>query len=196
MAKPLRNFIKILYELKKINPDRIVSISAIIVSVGTLLLILYQTNLIQKHQKASVMPSLFIGYGVSGEDDIKETIWVSNQGLGPAFIENVNIIHEGEIYNTDPYGYISTIESNDKSTYINRLNSGRIIPANEGITIYEKITDSTSKIVISNFFAFSYEIDRMPTHNINKAVIEIVYKNVYGDKWKIRSNQTTPTEID
>jgi len=46
--------------VKKIqwNADRVVSISAIIVSMATLIIILYQTSLMRQEQRASVMPSL------------------------------------------------------------------------------------------------------------------------------------------
>ena len=182
--------------MKNPNTDRVMSISAIIVSIGTLLMIFYQTSLTRKEQKASVLPSLFIGYSFNESDSaVKETIWLTNQGLGPAFIEQVSVLAQGNVYDTDPFGYISETQAKHETTFINRLSPGRIIPANEGMTIYEKNTDSNSTIVLSNIFEFSYEISQMPTDQADKAVIEIIYKNVYGDRWKIKSNQTTPVAV-
>ena len=180
-----------------LKDERILSVSAIIISLATLFLIFYQTNLIRKEQKASVLPSLIIGYSFEGGGDrIDESIWVTNQGLGPAFIDEIRILQNDKEYNTDPYGYLVSNYDREEISFINRIVPGRIIPANEGITLVKKVTDSTSQIVLSNTFEFPYEISQMPADNPNKAVIEIIYKNVYGDRWKISSDKSTPTEID
>ena len=179
-----------------LKDERIISVSAMIVSVATLFLILYQTNLIRKEQKASVLPSLTIGYSVDGNaNDIEETIWVSNQGLGPAFIDEINIIQDGERYRTDPYGFLTQNGRQREISYMNRIVPGKIIPANDGITLIKKRSDSTSSNFLSNTFEFSYDIVQMPTDKENKAVIEIIYRNVYGDRWVINSDVSIPNEL-
>ncbi|QCK15616.1 hypothetical protein [Mangrovivirga cuniculi] len=183
--------------MKKYNPDRLVSVTAIIVSVGTLFMILYQTNLMRKEQKASVMPSLMIGYSVNQNDDeLTEKIWLANRGLGPAFIEKVAVIDEDKVYETDPYGYLYETNANENTVTINRLYPGRIIPANDGIELYVKGTNANSKIVLSDLFEFPYDIENMPSDNDNKVVVEITYKNIYDDKWTIRSDMTSPLVMD
>lgn len=183
--------------MSKINADRIVSISAIIVSIATLFMILYQTSLTRKHQRASVMPSLEIGYSMNNSDNkLKESIWISNKGLGPAFIENVRIISNEKTIETDPYGILSKTQAKNETTYFDRLYRGRIIPANDGVTTYEKITDSTSQVILKNYFKFPYEIYQITPDNPEKAIIEIIYKSIYGEKWQIRSDQSTPREIE
>ena len=183
--------------MKKINTDRVVSVSAFIVSIATLFLIFYQTNLIRKEQKASVLPSLTIGYSVDRNNQkIKEGIWVSNQGLGPAFIEQVAIIEKGKLQTIDPFGFLKSNYDAKEISFVNRIFPGRIIPANDGFTIIEKNTDSSSKIILSNVFEYPYEINQMPSDKEEKAIIQIVYKSIYGDKWKISSDKTTPIKID
>lgn len=190
--------------MKKISADRIVSISAIVVSVGTLIMILYQTSLMRQEQqlirveqKASVMPSLAIGYGFGQENDIiSERIWLTNRGLGPAFIEEIVIIDGDNSYETDLYGYFERLNSNKEAQSIERLYSGRIIPSNDGMTIYEKQTDSTSQILLSSHFKYPYQVKNMPTDNPEKAIIEITYKSVYNDRWKIRSDRSSPIELE
>ena len=65
-----------------------------------------------------------------------------------------------------------------------------------GEVLIEKRTDSSSEIAISNVFDFPYDIQNMPSNRKEKAIIEITYKNVYGDKWRIRSNMTSPGRLD
>ena len=183
--------------MKKINADRVISVSAILLSVATLAMIFYQTSLTRKEQKASVMPSLEIGYSTKGSgDNMKESIWVSNRGLGPAFIEEVRIIDNNKTIETDPYGFLSEIQTGDRVSYFDRLYQGKIIPANDGLTTYEKVTDSTSQIILRNSFKFPYGVNSTTTNTQDAAVIEIIYKSVYGDTWKIRSDQTTPIKLD
>ena len=183
--------------MKKVNSDRVVSISAILVSIATLIMILYQTNLMRKEQKASVMPSLVIGYSVNEHNnEITEKIWLSNRGLGPAFIEGIVIIDKEKVYETDPFGYLVQTNANEGTKTVNRLYPGRIVPAKDGVELYVKQIDSTSRIIISNLFEFPYDIQNMPTDNKEKLIIEIIYRSIYDDKWKIRSDMSSPVEVD
>jgi hypothetical protein len=182
---------------KKWNADRIVSISAIIVSVATLLMILYQTELMREEQRASVLPSLMIGYGVNVKDQVmNERVWIENRGLGPAFIEKFTIIKEGNVFQGDLFSYFEKINQNKGAVGIKRFYSNFILPANEGRTLYEKNSDSTSKIFLSNYFKYPLEMQGVPVEKSDKAIIEIYYKNVYGDRWKISSDQSVPEALD
>lgn len=182
-------------KISTLNTDRVVSVSAIVVSLGTLFMIFYQTNLVRKEQKASVMPSLQIGYSINGT---LERINVTNQGLGPAFIQEVRIIEKDTTYNLDPYSYINQLDDYDKkeTTYYNRIYKGTIVSANHRTKIFEKRTGSTSKLILNNLFKFPYTIDTDQNKIVDKAVIEIVYENVYGDEWKIQSNKAIPEKLD
>ena len=97
----------------KANADRIVSISAIVVSLATLIMILYQTNLMRQEQRASVMPSLMIGYGKSDTlNVVQERIWLKNNGLGPAFIEKMVVIDSTGTHTMDLFDYFKDINYN------------------------------------------------------------------------------------
>ena len=182
--------------MKKINADRVVSVSAIVVSVATVIMIFYQTNLMRQEQKSSVMPSLSIGYGKQGSNPIKERIYVQNYGLGPAFIEDIMIIDSTGKYNVDLHDYFKKINSNEGVIGIRHFFEGLIIPKNEGMTLYLKRSDSTSQVILSNYFDFAYTVDGMPSDNPNKAIIEIYYKSVYDDHWMISSDKSIPKKIE
>lgn len=73
------------------NADKIVSLSAMAIALFTLVVLLYQSNILErqyeltvKQQKASVLPYIF--FGDSFSEDYYE-IFIENKGMGPAFIK-------------------------------------------------------------------------------------------------------------
>lgn len=185
--------------MKKLNADRIVSISAIIVSLATVFLIVYQTNLMRQEQKSSVMPSLMIGYSSSNDtlnNILNEKIWIQNKGLGPAFIQKILVKDSLGKHEVDLYKYFEEINSNKNAVGIRRFFPGLIIPKNEGMTLYQKYSDSTSKVILGNYFKYPYETINLSKTENHTAVIIIYYTNVYGDEWKIESQSSVPTEVN
>jgi hypothetical protein len=179
-----------------INSDKVLSISAMIISLATLILIFYQTDLIRKEQKASVFPSITFGYNINTAKGITgESIFIINQGLGPAFIQNINVEKNGKVHSIDPYEYIrkATNFDEDEIIYIDKLFKGRIIPVNDKIILVAKKTDSIS-LSLANTFDFHFNSDHSDSINSSKAIIEITYKNVYGDVWKVRSDRASAIE--
>ena len=71
------------FKSKHIDTDRILSVSAMVIGVGSLFVILYQTHLMRQSQHASVMPYLMIGF-TSNSGGIHVNL--RNAGIGPALI--------------------------------------------------------------------------------------------------------------
>ena len=65
----------------KLNTDRIVSLSAMVVGIGSLFIIIYQTHLIRQAQNASVLPYLMIA--IQSDNDGVHVV-VSNAGIAMA----------------------------------------------------------------------------------------------------------------
>jgi len=68
----------------KINSDRVLSITAFIISIATLIALMYQSNLVseqnemmQKEQYASVMPYLAMGF-MGNDDDSSFELFLTN----------------------------------------------------------------------------------------------------------------------
>jgi len=74
----------------KWDTDRIVAVCAMLVGLGSLFIVLYQTKLISEQQKASVLPYLMIAYN-SG--DAGAYVALRNVGLGPARIDRISVRH-------------------------------------------------------------------------------------------------------
>jgi|GEM_PF-3360152 len=179
------------------NADRVVSISAIIVSVATLIMILYQTNLMRQEQRASVMPSLKIGYNIKTDDTIfTETIAIRNRGLGPAFVYKFLVKQDNAVHEGDLFSYFDSINDNKNALSMKRMVGDFIIPKNEEVIIYEKETTPNSDVFLGKYFEYPLEILRVSEETDDKAIIEIYYKNVYGDRWVISSNKSAPEALD
>ena len=90
--------------MKGWSSDRWLSLLAIIASLGTLFTVAYQTDLIRKQQYASVLPYLEI-WNSTGGDSYR--LILLNNGIGPAFVEGVNIYYRDTIYQMDPANFLA-----------------------------------------------------------------------------------------
>src|SRR5215831_14236323 len=107
----------------KWDTDRIISISAMLVGLGSLFIVLYQTELIREQQKASVLPYLLIAYNTS---DKGSYIALLNVGLGPALIEHVRVRHGGQTFDGDPYAYYASLV--DAAVLPDNVYRDRVLP--------------------------------------------------------------------
>lgn len=166
---------------QKWTSEKILSISAIFISVCTLIVFLYQTNLIRKQQYMSVFPYIQIGnYGV-GSPYYKYVI--RNDGIGPALIKSINITDKhGKSY-SDIVDYVnSTISEKDSiGFYYANITKGRLIPEKDFV---EVIVVDDKKIKSSEHL-----------HNIlnaNGVNVEIEYESIYGESWLITNKMISP----
>ena len=171
----------------KINwtTDKIMSTSALFISVISLIALLYQSylareenRLIQKQQSASVLP--YLNQWQSNYDDEYKLI-IGNKGVGPAFIKKVEILLDStKVFDNteDLFDEIfKTAEGFDtiphtKSTLI----SGFVLPANDDIKIIELKGHE-------NIVKFQKELNK---RNI---LFKITYADVYGTQWLLSNSE-------
>lgn len=184
-------------KLKKIRitwtTDKIMSTSALFISVLSLVGLMYQSylareenKLIQKQQSASVLPYLHQWYS-EYEDNYR--LIIGNKGVGPAFIKHVEItLDSTKIFDNsnDLFDEIlRTTEGFDTIPHnMSNLVTGFVLPANQDISL----------IVIEqkqNIDAFKNVL------NERQIDFKIVYEDVYGSKWQLsNSNENNvPTLI-
>jgi hypothetical protein len=170
------------------NVDRTISLTAFFVSAATLFILVYQTNLshkqyelIREEQHASVMPYLVISYSsdldVYSSDSLTSfELFLSNNGLGPAFIEEVKVIYQGKTYQTDPANFLKKEIKPEKPWDFmwNDLREGGLIPANEQVRM---IKSNNRETALYNLFIGGKQSD--------KVVVEIKYSSIYGTTWVI-----------
>jgi hypothetical protein len=169
------------------NADKIVSLSAILISLATMTIYLYQTHLIIKQQHASVMPYLMVGQSSMNDNHVK--INLINNGLGPAFVEKLNVYYQGKKYENCDLPVFFYYHNSQKDTIqfgYSNLAVGQLIPANKEIEMMFINSNEKEATKLKKYFW-----DKSQT-----VELEIFYSSIYGDKWRIRGIATRPEKID
>lgn len=184
----------------KFNADRIVSICAIIVSVGTLFMIFYQTDLVRREQKASVMPYLKISFsnGFDGENRYQQ-LQLTNQGLGPAKVEEIRIITPDTTLTKNPLSYIED-KVNDSILYkvirADLVSPGRLIAAKERVEMLRLKNNNSENFLIKTFKFPDLYKTFLPIELNGNNIIEIEYASIYDDRWVVRSDGDQPKALN
>lgn len=150
----------------------------------TLAVLIVQTNLIREQQRMSVLPYLSLGNEGFGSSNFKYQL--RNNGIGPAFIESVTIFYQDSTYNMDlPIFLYNHVEGFDTLQSISHTNlrPGHLIPAGSILALLQvngNLAEAQSLVTI-----LSEESLEM----------EIVYENIYGDRWLLDTKSISPVPI-
>lgn len=186
-AKP-KNEEKVKVQKWQINwtSDKIMSTSALFISVISLIALLYQSylareenKLIQKQQSASVLPYLNQWFS---EYDGDFKLIIGNKGVGPAFIKHVKIVLDSnKTFNNSDDLFKELFKSHKEIDTIpyttSTLISGFVLPANDHIKLIE----------IANHNNHITTFKRI----LNKSNISfsITYEDVYGTQWVLSNSE-------
>jgi hypothetical protein len=177
--------------MKKWSSDRWLSMVAIIASLGTLFTVVYQTNLIRKQQYASVLP--YLEMWNSSQKHSYQLVLVNN-GIGPAFIEEVNIYYQDSVYQMDPANFMKeVIIKTDTIRNVGHSNiyKGRLVPAGEIVNLLQVNNDSINSKKLWSWFSGD------DTNRKDVPEIAITYRSVYEERWKVFKNSgIEPVKID
>lgn len=179
----------------KINwsPDRVMSTSALFVSLVSVIALFYQLNLareenalIRKQQSASVLPYLSFSPSL-GPQNYRMTF--VNQGVGPAFIKEVEFTVNGTVKFERSdffFNYISEkiLEADGVEVRLATFSfmDGNVLPANDALDILT-LKNEAGISLFRNYLA-SIEWG-----------FSIIYEDVYGARWKLDSENRLPTSI-
>jgi hypothetical protein len=183
----------------KLNTDRIVSLSAMVVGLGSLFTIVYQTYLTREAQHASVMPYLMVDLN-SNEQGV--FIVLTNNGIGPALIEDIRVRYQGREIEGDPYTFYLGLRG-DSALDVNQITPGRLVPAGAAIPMVGVPGRGPHSQTFARDVLRLFEIAEVPRSwyvgagaaGPDKAVIEIVYASVYGERWRLRSDRMVPEHL-
>jgi hypothetical protein len=182
------------------NADKIVSLSAMVVGVGSLVTILYQTKLMRESQHASVMPYLMMA--VQSNNDATN-LTLRNAGIGPALLDDVRVRYKGKDYPLDPYDFFAQQRPEFFRTVglnVDKLIPGRLIPAGEWIQTVgttgqagqQFLKELLGLIVVAEVpktWLAGFGVDGPAS---DRAVVVVTYSSVYGDRWHLRSDSFVP----
>jgi hypothetical protein len=180
------------------STDRVVSLSAMAVGVCSLFITLYQTYLTREAQSASVLP--YLAFGITSTDD-GAYLTLRNDGLGPARLESVRIHFKGQTTDADPYDFFLAHRTGapPPGLSVDRVTPGRLLPANSTIQMLgiaggpervKTLGDMLRLFAVAD--APPSWLDELQARGGDKAVIDIVFSSVYGDRWRIRSDELVP----
>jgi hypothetical protein len=183
----------------KFDSDRIVSVSAMVVGIGSLFAVMYQTHLTREAEHASVLPYLMVALNAN-EHGVY--LIVSNNGVGPAMIEDVRVIDKGHETSGDAYDFY--LASHPAALLdVNKIMPGRLIPAGASLEMVGVSGRNPASQAFASDMLHLFEIAEVPrswymaagTAGTPKAVLQITYRNVYGDRWRLRSDRIVPEEM-
>jgi len=150
-----------------IKPEMLFATFAILISMSTLFVYIYQSNLMKQQQKMSVWP--YLNYGPSWGQDYF-IVDLINKGIGPAIIENVTITYDGkEIEGIE--SIMKLVPDSIRGSYsFSSLPPGLVIMAGEALTLLN-VTEPR---------AVAYIMENILT---DKLYMAVCYSSVYGDTW-------------
>ena len=178
----------------KWDSDKILSISAMTMSFVTLLIFMYQTNLMKRQNYLSILPYLAVTDTHNAAEQTYE-LDIYNHGVGPAIIESVTMIHGSEKYDLREYDnrvydfllrqapQLDSVRNFSSST----LEKGMAIPANSKYNIFA-VTNSSR-----DFALITTELERLLAEGMD---FEIVYKSMQNERWLISKDSEGPKKLD
>ena len=184
----------------KINTDRLVGLSAMVVGVGSLIVVLYQTQLMRQSQHASALPYLMIALH-SNQDYVG--MLVSNDGVGPALIRDVRVEQPGRAITGDAYDFYTSLHPDSGRLSVERIVPGRLIPAGATAQVLALSGDAPSRAAFLGELLRSFNVVGIPrswyalvhVDHPGTAVLAITYESVYGERWRVRSDGSVPERV-
>ncbi len=181
---------------KKFNTDRILGISAMVISILTLAIFIYQTDIMRVQSKLSVKPRLDFTTNTGGNDSIysyQEVI--ENKGLGPAIIDSIYIRYKNKRY---PLDIESLLESElpkvlkfGTLAQHATLGRGTTLSPNEERPIFTYLIPPEK---LDSLYAYL----GMQSEDDNPFPIEVIYTSIYEDDyWKMDNDKMDqPAKVD
>lgn len=170
------------------NTDRIVGFSAMAISLMTLVTFVYQTQLMERQSRLSVLPYLSIA--TSYNPSLPSfSIRLENLGVGPAVLVSRSIIYKGKTYNMDiDEFFLQEIPAFKDIAFLSytSLDTGDVLPAGTSEVVLGA-NDSLSTVNLLMEMVFELQEEGLD--------YEIVYKSIYEEEWKITSSTNAPIKL-
>jgi hypothetical protein len=188
--------------IMKLDTDRILGVTALIVGVASLAVVVYQTQLERRVQSASVLPYLTMAVTLNNQETF---FTLRNAGLGPARINRVRVLHKGGDVEGDASDFYVKMRTDKEAPFdVDPIKVGRLIPAGEWIRMLGTATaDATRRELFVKEMLRLFEVAEVPRLwyatlrekgvVTEGAVLEITYSSVFGEQWVVRSDNIVPT---
>lgn len=169
--------------MKKIkwSGDKLLGVSALIVSLATLFALVYQARIMREHEMKSAFPKLELWNNNSSE---KFELVLINTGLGPAIIEDYFMTYEDSVYQMDQQEFAHHYSDSLTKAAIgsSSMRKGRIIQPGSEISLLRLRLDSTRYHPLMEVFQGGAELS-------------LRYSSVYHQLWEINGVADIPELI-
>ncbi|MFO7939053.1 MAG: hypothetical protein R6U66_04825 [Bacteroidales bacterium] len=162
---------------KKLSSDKIVSIFAFVISMGTLFTFIYQTRIMQEHQRASHLPYLEVWHNNFSD---KFEVILFNNGVGPAFITESHLTYKDSNY-IFMYGQFFDDFDNSIKFRNTHFTPGRVIPAGEHVVLFGVYDSTATKSVLKRCSQIDFFIR---------------YNSVFEESWTISKIGIPPKRVE
>ena len=190
--------------MPKFDSDKWLAISAMIVSVGTLAALAYQSMLMRDSERASKLPYLY--FLIASNDQQGVGILLSNTGIGPAIVDDVQIHYEGKDIAADPYDFFLGLSEDNRKidSGVDKVQKGRLIPAGTTVQMlqFPPGPSHPPQGMLRPMLKLFDFADAPPTWyqpfapaELKHGVIEVKYSSVYGEHWSARSDRAVPKHL-
>ncbi|MEM8765070.1 MAG: hypothetical protein AAGD88_14725 [Bacteroidota bacterium] len=180
---------------KKFNADRILGISAMVISLLTLAIFIYQTDIIRVQSKLSVKPRLDFTTNQGGTDStivLQEVI--ENKGLGPAIIDSIYFKYNGEHHELNPERFLK--EQLPKLLEYGTLSQHATFGKGTTLSPGEERPLFTFQLPAANLDSvFAYLDTDMDGED--PFPVEVIYTSIYEDDfWIVSSESSEPESLN
>ncbi len=172
--------------------EKLLSLSALLVSLCTLIVFAYQTNLVRKQQYATVYPHLIVGNVGSGKLDYRYIL--QNKGVGPAVLKHIHIqTGGGQLYaDFEDYVYNSVTKEDSIYYYSATLYPGRLLQPDEIIPVIELSDNEELKSSGRPLNTYKSSAKLYEVLNTDSLTVEITYESIYGESWTVTNYTYAP----
>ena len=129
-------------------------------------------------------------------------VTLRNDGIGPARVEDIRIRYQGKDRVEDPYDFYVAVRPDAFKAgqiSVDKVTQGRLLPAGAQIQMLGigGVPDRGPMLVdMLRLFALA-DVPKAwlvsnGALNPDKAVIIVTYTSVYGDRWRLRSDEYVP----
>lgn len=167
----------------------------ILISTITLLVFIYQTNLIQQQQYMSVYPHLKLFN--ENSNSLNYQYVLSNLGIGPAFITKIEVKDTNDHHYQSVNEYLATKLSINDSIWIHNsdIYEGQLLPANTKVVLYGLHSEEECQEMGLNPNTQWGASKLRSILNSEEFSLKITYKSIYGEHWSIEKGKLFPIKL-
>ncbi|MTB50219.1 hypothetical protein [Lewinella sp. W8] len=185
---------------KLLSSDRLLSLTAILISILTLAVFVYQTNLIREHQYTMALPYLSLSNYYSGT--ISYQFRLTNQGIGPAFIDSC-IVRYGEEEYPSLVDYLNDrLGENDSIIFFQAdVYPGQVLQSERNVLMIQML-DKKMKTDLGLEEADIPENTPRGARTLYQLInndsldIRVYYSSVYGERWLLTHDNPVPQPLN